>query len=311
MKKQSVPRLGIYRVIDKVGAGGLGSVYKAINETTGKTVAIKVLHPKFISDRRFLGIFHRELLIVSGLHHTHIVSYLDSYFKPPECYIVTEFIDGWSGHGLLKMNRNFPPLIALSILIEILIGLDYLHLHDTIHSDLSAANYMLDKSGQVYVNDFGLSCKLDIEDYKDYMVGTPGYYSPEHITENSVVPQSDIYSAGLLLYEMIVGEKAVVSSKDRNQIIGNMKKIDFSRINIIKDRKMRWMTKRILKHALQFKVSNRYSVVEEMIYDCYRVLDQSGIRFPKQAIRKYLVDVALIKGPFDGVEQNIYQGASK
>ncbi len=303
-------RLGPYRIVDQVGAGGLGSVYKGIHEVTGKTVAIKVLHPKFIRDRRFLGIFHRELLIVSGLHHSHIVSYLDSYFMPPECYIVTQFIDGWSGHGLLKIAKQFPPVVALSILLEILLGLDHLHLHDTIHSDLSAANYMVDKGGQVYVNDFGLSCKLDIEDYKDYMVGTPGYYSPEHITENSIVPQSDIYSAGLLAFEMIVGGKAVESSKERTQILANMKRIDFSRIDI-KDGTMRRAVRRLLKNALAFKVSGRYSNVEEMIYDCYKILAKANIRYPKQVVKRYLVELGLIKGPFDGVMQDIYLGFSK
>lgn len=299
--------LGDYRIVQEVGSGGLGRVFKAVDTRTGKTVAIKILHQKFTRNKKFLGIFHRELLIISGLHHKHIVSYLDSYFQPPECYIVTEFVEGWSGHSFLRQTGRLPPLVALSIMIDMLQGIDHLHLHDTVHSDLSAANYMLDKDGRVYVTDFGLSCQLDVEDYKNYMIGTPGYYSPEHITENPIGPKTDIYCAGLLMFEMLTGEKAVPASHDRHEVIAMMKQIDFNKI-VCSDKKMQNLLRKLLKGALQFQASRRYANVETMMYKCYEIMKRYHIRYSRHAIRKFLIDIKMAEGPFSGNDQDIYVG---
>ena len=306
--KKLPERYGAYRILEEVGVGGLGRVFRAIDERTGKTVAVKVLHDKYANNRKFLGIFHRELLIMSGMHHKHVVGYLDSQFEPPNCYIVTEFVEGWSGHSFLKQVGFVPPLVALSIVIDMLKGIDHLHLHDTIHSDLSAANIMLDKSGRVMVTDFGLSCQMEIEDYKNYMIGTPGYYSPEHISEASISPQTDIYCAGLILYELIAGRKAVVASTDRKVVLAAMKKISFDRLGI-SDRVLNAMVVKLLKQVLQFNASKRLQTAEHMMFGCFDILRRYNIRYARHAIKKYLVDRGLVKGPFSGYDQDIYIGS--
>ncbi len=294
-----------YRIMEEVGAGGLGRVFRGIDERNGKTVAIKVLHDKFARDPKFLGIFHRELLIMSRLNHKHIVAYLDSHFEPPNCYIVTDFVEGWSGHAFFKKVKKVPPLVALSIIIDMMQGIDHLHLHDTIHSDLSAANYMIDRTGRVFVMDFGLSCQMQVEDYKNYLIGTPGYYSPEHITDTPLMPQTDIYCAGLILFELITGTKAVPALTDRMKIIEHMKNIDFDRIDF-KDRKLTSMMRKLLKFALQFNVAKRIEAADKMMFQCYEILSRYHIRYARYAIAKFLVDKQLSKGPFTGYEQNIY-----
>ena len=304
----SIPKqIGNYRILEEVGVGGLGRVFRGLDLRTGKTVAIKVLHDKYQRNKKFLGIFHRELLIMSSLNHKHIVSYLDSFFDPPNCYIVTEFIEGWSGHVFLKNVRRVPPLVALSIMIDMLQGIDHLHLHDVVHSDLSAANFLIDKSGRVLVTDFGLSCKLEVEDYKNYMIGTPGYYSPEHVSENPIVPQTDIYNAGLILYEMITGHKAVPAITDRHKLLVCMKNIKFDVIRC-EDRRMEAMLKKLLKAALQFNASKRPQSAEVMMFACYEILKRYDIRYARHAIKKFLIDRGLSRGPFDGNDQPIYIG---
>lgn len=306
--KKLPERFGAYRIVEEVGVGGLGRVFRAIDEKTGKTVAVKVLHDKYANNRKFLGIFHRELLIMAGMHHKHVVGYLDSQFEPPNCYIVTEFVEGWSGHSFLKQVGFVPPLVALSIVIDMLKGIDHLHLHDTIHSDLSAANIMLDKTGRVMVTDFGLSCQMEIEDYKNYMIGTPGYYSPEHISEAPISPQTDIYCAGLILYELIAGRKAVVASTDRKVVLAAMKKISFDRLGIT-DRVLNALIVKLLKQVLQFNSSKRLQTAEHMMFGCFDILRRYNIRYARHAIKKYLVDRGLVKGPFSGYDQDIYIGS--
>lgn len=308
--KRLPEKLGHYRIVEEVGVGGLGRVFRGIDERTGHTVAIKVLHDKYTHNRKFLGIFHRELLIMAGMHHKHVVGYLDSQFEPPNCYIVTEFVEGWSGHAFLKQVGVVPPLVALSIVIDMMKGVDHLHLHDTVHSDLSAANILIDKSGRVMVTDFGLSCQLEIEDYKNYMVGTPGYYSPEHISEASICPQTDIYCAGLILYEMIAGRKAVPASTERKKVLASMKRISFDRMNVT-DRTMHGMIVKLLKASLQFNAQKRLQTSEHMMFGCYEILRRYNIRYARHAIKKFLVDQGLVRGPFTGNEQDIYHGSSR
>ena len=306
--KKLPEKLGHYRIIEEVGVGGLGRVFRAIDERTGNTVAVKVLHDKYAQNRRFLGIFHRELLIMAGMHHKHVVGYLDSVFEPPNCFIVTEFVEGWSGHAFIKQAGIVPPLVALSIIIDMMKGIDHLHLHDTIHSDLSASNILLDRTGRVMVTDFGLSCQVEVEDYKNYMIGTPGYYSPEHISEAAICPQTDIYCAALILYEMIAGRKAVPPSTDRRQVLQAMRRINFEKLNIT-DRTMNAMVVKLLKQCLHFSASKRIQTAEYMMFGCYAILKRHNIRYARHAIKRFLVDRNMVRGPFSGQEQDIYFGS--
>ena len=300
-------KFGHYRIIEEVGVGGLGRVFKGVDERNGKIVAIKILHDRFTQSRKFLGIFHRELLIISRLYHKNIVSYLDSGFEPPLCYIVTEFVEGQSLYSLMKRAGRIPPLVALCIVIDMLQGIDYLHLHDTIHSDLSSPNVLIDKDGRVLVTDFGLSCELNVEDYKNYMVGTPGYYSPEHVTEAAIVQQTDLYCVGLLLFEMIIGDKAVPASNDRKKLIDAMKHVNIKRI-VCSDRKMQWLLRKLLKSALAPNVNKRIQSTETMMFAVYSILKRYNIRFARHAIAQFLSDKGLTRVRFTGHPQDIYRG---
>ncbi len=302
-------KFGNYRVLEEVGVGGLGRVFRGIDERNGQTVAVKILHDRFTNSRKFLGIFHRELLIISRLHHKHIVSYLDSGFEPPNCYIVTEFVEGWSCHNFFKKVRKIPPLVALSIVMDILQGIDHLHLHDTIHSDLSMANVMIEKTGRVLVTDFGLACQLEIEDYKNYMIGTPGYYSPEHITEAAIVPQTDIYCSGLILFELITGVKAVPPSQDRGKILQGMKNIPLERV-VCSDPKMQVLLRKLLKATLTLSANRRIPTAEAMMFEIYKVLKRYNIRYTRYAVKKYLIDSGLIHTEPPQTQQDIYFGAA-
>lgn len=302
-------KYGQFQIIEEVGVGGLGRVFRGIDVRTGKFVAIKMLHDRFMQSRKFLGIFHREMLIVSRLHHKNIVSYLDGGFEPPNCYIVTEFVEGYSVYALMKRVGRMPPLVALCVVMDMLQGIDYLHLHDTIHSDLSAPNVLVDLNGRVLVTDFGLACELEIEDYKNYMVGTPGYYSPEHVSETSIVPQTDLYCAGLILYEMITGTKAVPALNDRKKLIAAMKRVSVSKVSV-SDWKMQMAIRKLLKHALAFSTSKRIETAEELMFGIYSILRRNNIRYARHAIFQYLADVGLSKN-FNGKTQDIYRGFSK
>ena len=302
-----VTKIGPYIIEAEVGSGGLGRVFRSTDPRTGRVIAIKILHDKYQESRKFLGIFHRELLIVSRLKHKHIVEYIDANFDPPNCYIVTEFVDGWSLYKMMRHFGRMPPLVALCIAIDILQGIDYLHLHDTIHSDLSSPNVLVSNSGKVLVTDFGLACNGEVENYKNYMVGTPGYYSPEHVMESSIIPQSDLYCVGLLLFEMVSGEKAVQASKNRQEIMTLMKNIDFNAIRS-DDRRLQAQLRSFLKKTLNYKVGSRIKNAESMIVEIYKILKRYEIRYSRYAIRQYLADSELASPLPDKFIQDIYAG---
>ena len=310
MSATQYKKIGSYEIDYEIGAGGLGRVFKGVDTKTGKVVAIKILHEQYQMNRKFLGIFHRELLTVSGLKHKNIVPYVGANYEPPGCYIVTEFVDGWPLNRLIKNFKKIPPLVALSITIDMLQGIDYLHLHDTIHSDLSAANVLISRQGRVLLTDFGLACKSELDNYKNYMVGTPGYYSPEHITESSIRPNSDIYCIGLLLYEMLTGEKAVLASKKQEDVLASMKKIQFSKIKL-SERGLQRQIRSICKKALSFHSLWRTPNAEKMIFQIYEVLKKYNIRYSRHAIHQYLSETGLALPIPEKYQQDIYRGLTE
>lgn len=296
-----------YRLIEEIGQGGIGKVYRAIDTRNEQVVAIKFLHAALANDPKHLGIFHRELLIMAGLRHKHLVAYLDSCFKPPTCFIVTEFVQGWSLREFMRKIGTIPPLVSLSIIFEILRGLDYLHLHDVIHSDLSAANILLDVTGRVRVTDFGLASRFEIEDYADYILGTPGYYSPEHVTRIPMVPRSDLYCVGLILFELVTGQKAVIASKERAAVLKSMKSISVKGVKTT-NKFLNNSLHKILSEALQFHVSRRTENTEAMLYQIFKVLEKFDIRFSRLAILQFLIDQKFVFLKGEVQKQDIYLG---
>ena len=298
--------IGNYRIISEIGAGGLGQVFKAVHLRDHVAVALKVIRDSLYCNRKFIGKFHQEIIVHSSLQHRNIVRYYDSCFKPPRCYIATEFIDGWSGIEFIKRNGELPPLVALSIVFQILQGLDHLHVRDFMHYDLSAGNFLVERTGRIVLTDFGLSSKY--ENHKNYLIGTPGYFSPEHIDSSALGYASDTYCVGLILYELINGQRAVTASKDCKLVSSLMRRIAFD--IPCSDSRMRQLLIKILKKALSYEFSKRYSSAHQMLYDCYLILEACRIRYPRQAVLKYLMRSGMVeaeqKDNKDG--QDIYHG---
>jgi len=294
-----------YQLLELVGSGGLGRVFKAKNLHSGDIVAIKFLHDEMFKKPEILGSFHKELLILSQMKHKNIVSYREAKWNPPHCFMVTDFIEGWNGHTLLKKVGKFPPLIAISITLQVLQAVDHLHVHDIIHSDLTPGNILIDKEGRVYLTDFGLSMVSEVDSSEGKKFGTPGYFSPEHINRKKLVEGSDLYAAGLLLYQFIAGVRFLPASKNRHDVVPVMRKRNLSLIHTQSSRFQAYLIK-ILKNSLSYFQFFRYSDVEPMIYDLSSLLYKSGINYPRHAVWQYLSDLGVSEREFKGKKQNIY-----
>ena len=169
---------------------------------------------------------------------------------------------------------------------------------------------MISRQGRVLVTDFGLACNGEFENYRNYMVGTPGYYSPEHITDAGIEARSDIYCVGLLLYEMLTGKKAVKASKNRDEVLDSMKDIDFDAV-ICGERRLQSLIRSFLKKALQFKINKRYKNTERAIFEIYKIMKKYEIRYARYAIQQFLSEKGLAPSLAAKYHQDIYRAFFK
>ncbi len=196
-----------YRLLEQIGEGAFGVVYRAIQPQVGREVAVKSIHPELANLPDFVRRFEREAQLVARLEHPHIVPLYDYWREPDAAYLVMRFLRGGSlegllGEGGLDLDR------ATAILDQVASALAAAHRQGVVHRDVKPGNVLLDEDGNAYLSDFGVALGVGLpEQTTGTMIrGTPDYLSPEQIRLESVSPRSDIYSLGIVLYEMITGE---------------------------------------------------------------------------------------------------------
>ncbi len=200
--------LGKYQVVEHLGHGGMAEVYKAQHERLDRMVALKVLHPFLAEDEGFITRFEREARIVATLRHPNIVQVFD-FDHSQELdlyYMVMEYIEGSTLKARLT-EGPLPPDEATRIVAAIADALDYAHRRGMIHRDIKPANIMFTADGQPVLTDFGIARIISLSGLtaSGAMVGTPAYMAPEVGLGQPSTPASDIYSLGVVLYQLITG----------------------------------------------------------------------------------------------------------
>ena len=209
-------KLGNYRILEKIGAGGQGTVYRATDSKLGRTVVIKVLPPELTLKEANLKRFEREARLASALDHPNICTIFDLGDAGNVHYIAMQYIDGKNVRELVD-GRPLELTSAISITIQVADALAAAHARGIIHRDIKAGNIMVTKSGQAKILDFGLAKLLDpteaaIEGIHHTELtevgipyGTATYAAPEQARGDRVDHRADIFSTGVLLYEMLTG----------------------------------------------------------------------------------------------------------
>lgn len=215
--------LGSYRVLSPIGRGGMAVVYKGYQSSLDRYVAIKVMSRQIADDQRFIDRFQREASSVAQLRHQHIVQMVDFGLHHGLSYMVMEFVDGPTLKDRLNEVREQKRALALSEAAQILMGLaaalDYAHAHGIVHRDVKPANVLLRPEAQLakltgvlpftaVLTDFGVARMLEGVQLTQTgaAVGTPDYMSPEQASGKNASTASDIYTLGIVLYEMLTGE---------------------------------------------------------------------------------------------------------
>ncbi|HEY1833297.1 MAG TPA: Stk1 family PASTA domain-containing Ser/Thr kinase [Solirubrobacteraceae bacterium] len=197
---------GRYRVVSRLGSGGMAEVYLARDELLGREVAVKVLHQHFAEDQEFVERFRREASSAAGLSHPNIVAIFDRGEWNGTYYIAMEYVDGRSLKALVREHGALEPSAALEIVIQILRAARFAHRRGVIHRDLKPHNVLLDDEGRARVTDFGIA-RAGASDMTmtGSIMGTAQYLSPEQAQGFAVSATSDIYSVGVILYELLTG----------------------------------------------------------------------------------------------------------
>jgi serine/threonine protein kinase len=215
---------GRYRLEDRIGAGGMSTVYRATDETLQRTVAIKLMNREIATDSDQLERFRREARAVAQLSHPHIVGVIDYGEDDGRPYIVFEYVEGETLKERIRRSGRLPITEAVAYAIEIARALGTAHARHIVHRDVKPQNVMIDEEGSAKVTDFGIARTLDEEGLTadGRVLGTTDYVSPEQALGRPVTGQSDLYSLGIVLYEMLTGE---VPFKGDNQVAVAMKHV--------------------------------------------------------------------------------------
>src|SRR5579864_7891379 len=199
---------GRYEIMQLLGQGGMGAVYKARDKELDRLVAIKLIRPELARNPEILQRFKQELILARQVTHKNVIRIFDLGQSDGVKFITMEFVEGQDLRSLLLERGKLPPEQAARIMLQICHALEAAHAEGVIHRDLKPQNIMMDQSGCVTVMDFGIarSAYLPGMTQTGALIGTPEYMSPEQARGEKLTERSDLFSLGVILYELLTGK---------------------------------------------------------------------------------------------------------
>jgi eukaryotic-like serine/threonine-protein kinase len=265
---------GRYRVERRIGSGGMSIVYLAFDETLERPVAIKVLDSDISRDPNALERFRREARTVAQISHPHVVMVIDAGEDQGHPYIVFEHVRGETLKDRIRREGPLPVSEAVAYAIEIGRALEAAHDRQLVHRDVKPQNVLIDEEGRAKVTDFGIARSLELGAHQltaaGRVVGTTDYVSPEQALGNEVTGSSDVYSLGIVLYEMLTGE---VPFKGENNVSVAMKHVRESLPDVQQGRpEISAALAAVVERATAKDAAARYTSAKEMVHDLEEVL---------------------------------------
>ena len=196
-----------YEILEKVGSGAMGAVYKARQISLNRIVALKILPPNLAEDRKYIARFLREAKLAAKLSHPNIIYVIDVGESHGVYYYAMEYVEGRTLKQLVDEDGPLPEREAIRMALQVARALDHAYSYGIVHRDVKPANIMLTKDGVVKLCDFGLAHRLDIHTHtaRTTIAGTPHYIAPEQIRDEKVDIRADIYSLGATIYYLVTG----------------------------------------------------------------------------------------------------------
>jgi len=285
--------IGHYRVLEKIGAGAMGEVFRARDERLGRDVAVKLIHPASSRNPDHLRRFELEARAAAALNHPNIVAVYDVGFDQGSPYIVCELLEGKTLRKLLAQGA-LPVRLAVDYSLQIAQGLIAAHDHRIIHRDLKPENLFVTTDGRVKILDFGVA-KLQsgpeesgrsVEDLTTVtktgaVVGTVAYMSPEQLRGKTVDHRSDVFSVGAILYEMLTGRRAFRGETEVDTITAVLREDPPE--NNLQESSVPLSFQQIVRHCLEKEPENRFQSARDLAFALETLSNASGGRVARRA----------------------------
>ncbi len=213
-------RIGVYSVVEKVGDGGMGEVFRAEDATLGRSVALKVLRPEVVGNEQLVERFRSEARLLARLEHPNIATVYNLLDEGGQIALVMEYVGGGSLEGLLRQKGKLDIIEVVPLVLQALDGVGYAHASGVVHRDLKPSNAMLTTSGLVKLVDFGIARAIGSARMtrSGHLVGTLEYMAPEQVKGGEGDARSDIYSVGIMLFELLAGNPPFKGATDYDLI---------------------------------------------------------------------------------------------
>lgn len=259
-----------YEILEKIGSGGMADVYKAKCHKLNRYVAVKVLKPEFTEDRNFISKFRAEAQSAAGLMHANIVNVYDVGEENGIHYIIMELIEGITLKKYIEKKGKLGVREAVSIAIQVAQGIEAAHKHHIVHRDIKPQNIIISKEGKVKVTDFGIARAASTNTINSAVMGSVHYISPEQARGGYSDEKSDLYSFGIMLFEMLTGSVpfegdttvAVALQHIQDDMVSPRKYVPEIPVSVEK----------IILKCTQKKTDRRYQNATELIADLKRSL---------------------------------------
>jgi serine/threonine-protein kinase len=291
MEQAKIPER--YRLLREVGQGGMAVVYRAVDETLKREVAIKILHQHLAAEPESKARLEREAQSVAKLHHENILEIFD-YSGPdsPSSYIVTEFIDGETLKEFLSARPLAFPEVAAMIAVEIGSALAHAHAAGIIHRDVKPENVMIRKDGLLKLMDFGIAQVVDLQrmTVTGQLLGSPAYMAPELIEGKALDFRTDVFAVGIMLYQLATGQLPF-AGKNPHEVLRRIvegKFLDPRTLN----RRFSDGLARVVNRALARVPADRYPSLERFTADLREHLAEAGLTDVKGELRAFFRDPA-------------------
>jgi serine/threonine protein kinase len=283
---------GGFELKEKIGSGGMASVYLAVQKSLQRPVVLKILYPHLAEDEKLVQRFEREARAAAMMRHENIIQVIDCGRYEDVAYIAMEFVEGMDLKKWLEAHGTPPIEMALLMLRDLCKGLEHAHGHRIIHRDIKPANVMLTPDGTIKLMDFGLARSGAETSTQMTMVGsvmgTPAYMSPEQATGEVVDERSDIFSSGIVAYELLGGQRPF-SGDSYSTVLRSILTVEPPEVTHFNPLVPEEVA-RIVRGMLQKDVSKRYASIAQVREDLEGVIEQLGLLRGKDLLREYALD---------------------
>ncbi len=267
---------GRYEITERLGDGGMSIVYKATDRFLGRTVSIKVLRDQFAADSEFLQRFRREAQAVANLSHANIVSLFDVGQDGETHYLVMEYVEGQTLKDKIKEEGPFTPEQAVDIAKQVLAGLNHAHQKKVIHRDIKPHNILITATGQAKITDFGIARAVTETTlvHTGPIMGSAHYFSPEQAKGYPVDARSDLYSLGVVIYEMLAAKRPFEGDTPLSVALQHVQDEPPSLRRI--DNRIPETLDRVVLKAMAKDPARRYQSADEFIKDLNAALNKNA-----------------------------------